>query len=85
MNRHSRICLADALEYAHDRTTWGKPLIDNQIIVHKFITMARHVESHWAWIEQIAYDMKVNGGNSDHLVRINPPLSASLIPHWTGL
>jgi alkylation response protein AidB-like acyl-CoA dehydrogenase len=54
-NRMARTCLSTALRYAHDRETFGKPLIDNQIIRHKIAHMALDVESHWAWLEQIAY------------------------------
>ncbi|OCK80966.1 acyl-CoA dehydrogenase NM domain-like protein [Lepidopterella palustris CBS 459.81] len=61
MNRKTRTCLSVALAYSNDRKTFGKPLIANQIISHKFATMARLVESHWAWLEQIAYHVKVNG------------------------
>ncbi|RVX75451.1 hypothetical protein B0A52_00804 [Exophiala mesophila] len=55
MNRYARVCLADAVEYSHRRETFGKPLVAHQIIRHKFVTLARYVESHWAWLEQIAY------------------------------
>lgn len=54
-NRKARTCLADSLAYAHRRETFGKPLIANQIIAHKFTTLARYIESHWAHLEQIAY------------------------------
>ena len=57
MNRYARVCLADAVEYSHRRETFGKPLVAHQIIRHKFVTLARYVESHWAWLEQIAYVM----------------------------
>lgn len=54
-NRKARTCLAIAFKYAHTRHTFGKPLIANQIISSKFATLARYIESHWAWLEQIAY------------------------------
>ncbi|TKA25755.1 hypothetical protein B0A50_05852 [Salinomyces thailandicus] len=54
-NRKARTCLSIAFEYAHRRETFGKPLISNQIIAAKFATLARYVESHWAWLEAIAY------------------------------
>jgi alkylation response protein AidB-like acyl-CoA dehydrogenase len=54
-NRHARECLSEAFSYAHKRHTFGKPLISNQIIRHKIATLARGVEAHWAWLEQIAY------------------------------
>jgi alkylation response protein AidB-like acyl-CoA dehydrogenase len=54
-NRKARTCLSVALAYAHKRETFGKPLISNQIIAAKFTTLARYIESHWAYLEQIAY------------------------------
>ena len=54
-NRKARTCLSVAFDYANKRHTFGKPLITNQIIASKFSTMARYIESHWAWLEQIAY------------------------------
>lgn len=54
-NRNARTCLNVALEYANKRETFGKKLISNQIISSKFATLARYLESHWAWLEQIAY------------------------------
>lgn len=54
-NRKARTCLHVAFDYANKRETFGKPLISNQIIAAKFATLARYVESHWAWLESIAY------------------------------
>jgi alkylation response protein AidB-like acyl-CoA dehydrogenase len=70
MNRRARTCLSVALEYAHDRHTFGRPLIANQIISSKFATMARYIESHWAWIEQIAYHIKIRGWTDELASRI---------------
>jgi alkylation response protein AidB-like acyl-CoA dehydrogenase len=70
MNRHARTCLAVSLAYAHDRVTFGQPLIANQVIREKFATIARYLESHWAWLEQLAYHIKVNGWNSDLASRL---------------
>jgi alkylation response protein AidB-like acyl-CoA dehydrogenase len=60
-NRKARTCLSTALAYAHDRETFGQPLINHQIIRHKIVTLAREVEAHWAWLEQIAYHIQVHG------------------------
>ena len=54
-NRKARTCLSTSAAYSHTRHTFGKPLISNQIISHKIATIARYVESHWAWLEQLAY------------------------------
>ncbi|CAI6293763.1 unnamed protein product [Periconia digitata] len=57
-NRKARTCLSSSFEYASARVTFGKPLIANQIISHKLATIGRYVESHWAWLEQIAYHIQ---------------------------
>jgi alkylation response protein AidB-like acyl-CoA dehydrogenase len=54
-NRKARTCLSESFAYANKRETFGKPLISNQIISHKLATIGRYVESHWAWLEQLAY------------------------------
>ncbi|ETS81076.1 hypothetical protein PFICI_06078 [Pestalotiopsis fici W106-1] len=66
-NRHARTCLSTALAYAHERETFGTPLASHQIIRHKIITLAREVESHWAWLEQIAYHVQIHGWQSDSI------------------
>ena len=68
-NRHARDCLSIALKYAHTRHTFGKPLVSNQIIRHKLATIARKVEAHWAWLEQIAFHVQnsPNGFNSQEV------------------
>ncbi|OHE97097.1 acyl-CoA dehydrogenase domain-containing protein [Colletotrichum orchidophilum] len=67
MNGQARVCLEDAWAYAVDRHTFGKPLMHHQIIRHKLITMARYIESHWAWLEQIAYHAHVTGSMGTEL------------------
>ncbi|KAK7179941.1 acyl-dehydrogenase [Paraphaeosphaeria sporulosa] len=57
-NRKARTCLSHSFEYATKRHTFGKPLISNQIITHKLATLGRYIESHWAWLEQIAYQIQ---------------------------
>ncbi|KXH28088.1 acyl-CoA dehydrogenase domain-containing protein [Colletotrichum salicis] len=67
MNGQARVCLEDAWAYAMDRHTFGKPLMYHQIIRHKLITMARYIESHWAWLEQIAYHAHTTGSMGTEL------------------
>ncbi|KAF7562878.1 hypothetical protein G7046_g1226 [Stylonectria norvegica] len=61
MNSLARVCLEDAWAYALDRQTFGEPLFSHQVIRHKLATLARYIESHWAWIEQIAYHARETG------------------------
>ncbi|KAJ4311380.1 hypothetical protein N0V84_010473 [Fusarium piperis] len=60
--RMARVCLHDAYKHALNRETFGKPLIQNQVIRAKFSTMARHIESTHSWMEQLVYISKTNPG-----------------------
>lgn len=60
-NRKARTCLSESWSYACKRHTFGKPLIANQIISHKLATIARYVESHFAWLEQLAFHINHTG------------------------
>ncbi|KAI0512999.1 acyl-CoA dehydrogenase [Xylaria bambusicola] len=63
-NRKARTCLSTALAYAHERETFGIPLIGHQVIRHKLVHLAREIEAHWARLEQIAYHIKQHGWES---------------------
>lgn len=55
--RMARICYSDAFKYAHERTTFGKRLIDHGVIRNKLAHMTRQIEATQAWLEQITYSM----------------------------
>jgi alkylation response protein AidB-like acyl-CoA dehydrogenase len=59
-NRKARTCLSESTAYASTRHTFGKPLIANQIIAHKLASIGRYVESHWAWLEQLAFHIQAS-------------------------
>lgn len=56
-NRLARVCLEDAMLYAHKRKTFGKRLIDHPVIREKIAYMARYVESTHALIESTTYQI----------------------------
>lgn len=53
--RMARICLEDAYAHAIKRETFGKKLIENQVIRSKFSAMGRSLDSAYAWMEQLIY------------------------------
>jgi len=55
--RMSRCCLEDAIRYARKRKVFGKPLIQQQVIRHKMMDMARVVMATHGLIASIAEDM----------------------------
>jgi len=59
MARYSRMCYSEALHEATTRRTFGKKLIDHQLIRFKLAEMLRQVEALQAFVEQIGYCFKM--------------------------
>lgn len=60
----ARVCAEDSYKHAISRETFGKKLIENQVIRAKFSAMARTLDSTYAWMEQLVYiseEAKRNG------------------------
>lgn len=51
----ARVCAEDAYQHAITRETFGKKLIENQVIRSKFSAMARSLDATYAWMEQLVY------------------------------
>ena len=62
MNAYSQICIDEAVAWAKERKTFGKPLIDNQVIKHKLVDMNRAVKTSRAWTELLSW--RVMNGES---------------------
>ncbi len=62
--RLGRLCFEHSVRYAHQRTTFGKPLWSSQVIRSKVADMVRRLESGQSWLESLAFAMKsgVSGG-----------------------
>ena len=54
-NAFARICFEDALDWARQRETFGKPLVTNQVIRHKLADMVRRIQATQAWIDHCAW------------------------------
>jgi len=65
-NRYARVCLEESIIYARKRKTFGKLLIDHQVIRHKIAEMARRIEATHALIEIICYQL--NNKVSDRVI-----------------
>lgn len=53
--RLARICAQDAYEHAITRETFGKKLIENQVIRQKFSSFGRIIEPAHSYMEQLVY------------------------------
>lgn len=56
--RMARCCLEDSIRYARARKTFGKPLIQHQVIRHKLAEMARHVLATHSLIFALSREMQ---------------------------
>jgi len=52
-----RCCLEESLSFARQRATFGKRLVEHQVIQHKLGEMARQVEASHGFLENITYQM----------------------------
>lgn len=51
----ARVCLEDSYAHATRRETFGKKLVENQVIRAKVSEMGRLIDSAYAWMEQLVY------------------------------
>merc|ERR1719335_783176 len=56
-SRMARICVHESLRHARTRKTFGKHLIEHQVIQHKIAEMGRLCEATHAWLESITQQM----------------------------
>jgi acyl-CoA dehydrogenase len=56
----AQVCYDDAVAYARERETFGKPLITRQVIRHKLVDMATRIRPVRTWLYDLA--RRVDGG-----------------------
>jgi acyl-CoA dehydrogenase len=52
---YARVCLDEAAAYARERRTFGRPLLEHQVIRHKLVDMAMRVNATQAYLESTAW------------------------------
>ncbi len=52
---YARVCLDEAIAYARERKTFGKPIAQHQVIRHKLVDMAQKVAASQAMLEMLAW------------------------------
>jgi len=57
VNRAARVCIEESIRYARNRKTFGRRLIEHQVIRHKLAEMISRVELHHAQLENICYQL----------------------------
>ncbi len=51
----AQVCLDEAIAYARQRETFGKPLVKNQVIRHKLVDMAMRINAAKAYVENLTW------------------------------
>jgi acyl-CoA dehydrogenase len=65
-----QMLIREAVQYARGRHTFGKPLIENQVIRQKIAQMAMRAECAFSLVEQLAYFMETKCPHRDVASRI---------------
>ena len=56
----ARTATADAIAWAQSRHTFGKRLIDHQVISHKLVSMVREIRAAYGYLDQCVYRFEDN-------------------------
>jgi acyl-CoA dehydrogenase len=54
----ARVCVEEAMAYARERKTFGKPIAQHQVIRHKLVDMAQKVAASQAMLEMLAWRLE---------------------------
>jgi acyl-CoA dehydrogenase len=54
----ARTCFNEVVAYAKERTVFGKPLSEKQVVRHKFVEMAQRINVTQAYLDQVAYQIQ---------------------------
>lgn len=57
VTRQARVALAAAFSYTMKREAFGKTLMDQPVVRHRLAKAGAELESMWAWVEQILYQL----------------------------
>lgn len=70
----ARVCAEDAFKHAITRETFGKKLIENQVIRSKISHFGRSIDSAFAWMEQIVF-LTEHGKQTGEDVAVSGPIA----------
>merc|ERR1711920_1137617 len=77
----ARLCIEESVRYAKTRKTFGKALIDHQVIRHKIANMSREVMSVYGFMCLVAYALSRDPlGLKDRTIARNVSLFKSRQP-----
>ncbi|CAI2187120.1 4685_t:CDS:2 [Funneliformis geosporum] len=72
--RFARVCYEESMKYAHKRRTFGKKLVEHDVIRNKLAHMARQIEATHAWMESLIYQTNLMFG-TEAMNRLGGPIA----------
>ena len=79
----SRVCLDDAVDWAEQRQTFGRPLIARQVIRHKLVEMRSRIDAVGAWLERLTWQLE-QGEEAIAEVCMLKNLATATLEHCAG-
>ncbi|KAL7753261.1 hypothetical protein RI367_001036 [Sorochytrium milnesiophthora] len=73
-NRFSRVCFEEAIKWANKRRTFGKKLIQHDVIRNKLAHMAGRIEAVHSWMEQLIHQSVVMT-KDEQMIRLGGPIA----------
>ncbi|KAI1464917.1 acyl-CoA dehydrogenase NM domain-like protein [Daldinia caldariorum] len=72
--RFSRVCYEESVKYANKRRTFGKKLIEHDVIRMKLANMARQIEASYNWLENLIYQCH-KMDETEAMLRLGGPIA----------
>jgi alkylation response protein AidB-like acyl-CoA dehydrogenase len=72
--RLARCCFEDAVRHANRRKTFGKKLLQHDVIRNKLANMAARIESVQAWMESLIYQ-SISMSETEGMMRLGGPIA----------
>ena len=74
----SRVCLADAVTWARERTTFGQRLADHQVIRHKIAEMKMRLNATQAYLQLVCQEVEAGNENAGDIALLKVQCSQTM-------
>ena len=78
MEAYSRVCLAEAVEWAQQRKTFGKTLSEHQVIRHKIADMKQRINATQAYLQTCTYQLEQGKPNVGDIAMLKVQASQTM-------
>lgn len=78
MEASARCCLVEAVEWAQQRETFGKPLAKHQVVRHKIVSMKQRINATQAWLQHATREIMHGRSNFGDLALLKVQASETM-------